>query len=158
MVTNFQVMSLSIWLSHKNIKNSGYKQVPTLKKFIYLNWRIIALQCWFHFCHISAWVSHRCTHVPSLANLPPTSHPFPPPKLLQQAPPLKEFWSVGMVWSLLSLPVDVSGPLQFWPMVDWWFSDKLQGDLPCVARFRIIFLSLLHPYPLPSSLRILNRM
>jgi len=37
------------------------------------NWRMIALQYWFDFCHTSTWISHRCTYVPSLLNLPPTS-------------------------------------------------------------------------------------
>ena len=42
-----------------------------LKKFLFMfNWRIIALQCWFHFCHTSTWISHRCTYVSSLLNLP----------------------------------------------------------------------------------------
>ena len=36
---------------------------------------MIGLQYWFDFCHISTWISYRCTYVPSLLNLPPTSHP-----------------------------------------------------------------------------------
>ena len=43
-------------------------------KLYFLNWKIIALQYWFHFCHTSTWISHRSTYVPSLLNLPPTSH------------------------------------------------------------------------------------
>ena len=39
------------------------------------NTRMIALQCCVDFCHTSAWVSHRFTHVPSL--LPPACHPIP---------------------------------------------------------------------------------
>ena len=42
------------------------------------NWRIIALQYCIGFCHTSTWISHRYTYVPSLLNLSPTSHPFPP--------------------------------------------------------------------------------
>ena len=42
------------------------------------NWRIIALHYCIGFCHTSTWISHRYTYVPSLLNLPPTSHPFPP--------------------------------------------------------------------------------
>ena len=34
------------------------------------NWRIIALPYCAGFCHTSAWISHRCTCVPSLLNLP----------------------------------------------------------------------------------------
>ena len=48
-----------------------------LNWFIF-NWRIIALQYCVGFCHTSAWISHRYTHVPSLLNLPPTSHTIPP--------------------------------------------------------------------------------
>ena len=47
---------------------------PNLFKFIYLNifnWRIIALQYYIGFCHISTWINHRYTCVPSLLNLPP---------------------------------------------------------------------------------------
>ena len=44
----------------------------------FFNWRIIALQYWFHFCHTSTWISHRCTYGPSLLHLPPTSHCLPP--------------------------------------------------------------------------------
>ena len=47
------------------------------KKSFIFNW-IIALQYCVGFCHTSAWISHRYTYVPSLLNLPATSHPFPP--------------------------------------------------------------------------------
>ena len=39
------------------------------------NWRVIALQYCFCFCHTSTWVA---TWVPSLLNLPPTSHAWGP--------------------------------------------------------------------------------
>ena len=52
------------------------------------------------------WISHRCTCVPSVLNLLPTFHPFPPSRLLQGAsllakmvknpPAMQETW----VWSL----------------------------------------------------------
>ena len=38
------------------------------------NWRIIALEYCVSFCHISTWISHRHTYIPSLLNLSPTSH------------------------------------------------------------------------------------
>ena len=38
------------------------------------NWRIIALQYVVGFCHISTWISHRYTYIPSLLNLSPSSH------------------------------------------------------------------------------------
>ena len=37
-----------------------------------------ALQCPAGFCCTSTAISPRCTYVPSLLNLPPTSHPIPP--------------------------------------------------------------------------------
>ena len=41
--------------------------------FIFIfNWRIIALQYHVGFCHISIWISHRSTYVPSFLILPPT--------------------------------------------------------------------------------------
>ena len=47
------------------------------------NWRIIALQYCVGFCHTSAWISLRHTYVPSLLNLPSTSHPILPLKTPQ---------------------------------------------------------------------------
>ena len=47
-----------------------------------LHWRTIALQYCVGFCHPSAWISHRCTYVPSLLNLPPP----PTPSRLSQSP------------------------------------------------------------------------
>ena len=39
-------------------------------KFIYFNWRLITILCWF--CHTSTWIRHGCTCVP---------HPEPPSHL-----------------------------------------------------------------------------
>ena len=47
--------------------------LPFLCKFIYFNWRIIALQNFIVFCQTSTWISHRCTYIPSLLNLPSIS-------------------------------------------------------------------------------------
>ena len=50
--------------------------------FFYLNvftfnWRIIALQYYIDFCHMSTWISHKHMYVPFPLNLPPTpSHLF----------------------------------------------------------------------------------
>ena len=41
------------------------------------NWRTIVLQCCVGFYHTSTWISYRCTYVPSILNLPSTSHPIP---------------------------------------------------------------------------------
>ena len=48
-----------------------------IKHLFIFNSRTIILQCCVDFCHTSTWMSHRYTYVPSLLNLPPTSHPFP---------------------------------------------------------------------------------
>ena len=44
-------------------------------KNICCNWLMTALQYWFDICHTSTWINHRYTYVPSLLNLPRTSHP-----------------------------------------------------------------------------------
>ena len=54
------------------------------------NWRIIALQFWFDFCHTSTWISLRCTCVSSLLNLPPT------PLLCCRAP----VWVPWVTWQI----------------------------------------------------------
>ena len=45
--------------------------------FFFFNWRIVALQYCVGCCHISTWISHKYTYVPSLFNFPPTSHSIP---------------------------------------------------------------------------------
>ena len=52
----------------KSHKHTGF--------FCSFNWRISALQYCVGVCHTSAWISHRCTYVPSLLNLLPH---FTPP-------------------------------------------------------------------------------
>ena len=53
----------------------------------FLNWKIIALQYWFDFCHTSTWISHRCTYAPpSWTSLLPL--PFSHPSRLLQSPSL----------------------------------------------------------------------
>ena len=47
------------------------------------SWKIIALPYCVGFRHTSTWISHRYTYVPSLLNLPPTSHPCHPSRLSQ---------------------------------------------------------------------------
>ena len=46
-------------------------QMPSFKKLIYFNWRLITVLYWF--CHILTWISHACTCVPIL------NPPLPPP-------------------------------------------------------------------------------
>ena len=54
-------------------------RVPTFSFFlIYINWRIIALQCCVGFCHKTRWTSCKYTYVPSPLNLHPTSYPVAP--------------------------------------------------------------------------------
>ena len=43
--------------------------------FFLFNWRIIALQYYFGFCHTSTCISDGYIPIPSLLRLPPTSHP-----------------------------------------------------------------------------------
>ena len=58
-------------------------------------WRIIALQYCVGFCHVTMWISHKYTYVPSLLNLPSVPYPIPPgchkaprwaPCVIQQLP------------------------------------------------------------------------
>ena len=44
----------------------------------FFHWKINALQYCASFCHMSTWIRHRDTYVPSLLNLPPISRPVPP--------------------------------------------------------------------------------
>ena len=55
-----------------------FSQVPFKKLlFIYFNWRIIPLLYCHGFCHISVWIGHRYTCVPSiLSPPPPLSQPY----------------------------------------------------------------------------------
>ena len=55
-------------------------------KFIF-NWRIIAILCWF-----LPYISHRYTYVPSLLNLPSTSHARPTPLGCHRASDLSSTW------------------------------------------------------------------
>ena len=56
--------------------SSYLPKLVTLEWSIFcFNWRITALQYCVGLCHTSTWISHRYTYVPSLWNLPPTSHP-----------------------------------------------------------------------------------
>ena len=54
------------------------KPIFFLKNVFIFNWRIIALQYCVGFCHPWTWINHRYTYIPTLLNLPITSHPIPP--------------------------------------------------------------------------------
>ena len=43
-------------------------------KFIYFNWKIITLQYCIGFCHTVTWINHRYICIPSLLNLPLSTH------------------------------------------------------------------------------------
>ena len=65
--------------------------------FKHVNWRIIALQNFVVFCHISTRISHRYTHVPSFPN--PPSSPCPPhPSACPRAP-------VWVLWAIQRIPI-----------------------------------------------------
>ena len=58
-------------------------EVATLKKIYFIfNWRIIALQYCIGFCHTTTQISHKCTYVSSLLNLPSALYPILPLCLL----------------------------------------------------------------------------
>ena len=96
-------------------------------KFIF-NWRITALQCCVGFCHMTTWISHQYTYVPSFLNLPPNCpHSIPPgcqralcwaPCVIQQLPTsyLFHIWCACMNAKSLQLcqtlcePMDCSPP------------------------------------------------
>ena len=61
-----------------------------LKHLIIFNWRISALQYCLGFCHTSVQISHGCTCVPSLFNLPP---PTLPPILPLQVISEHQLWA-----------------------------------------------------------------
>ena len=84
-------------MPHRSLQSSGLililgssTSAPLLKqlyfffKFIF-NRRIIALQSCVGFCHISRWISHRHTYIPSLLNLLPASYPPSHPSRLSQS-------------------------------------------------------------------------
>ena len=83
------ILDKEAFVSH--IQRYPYLIFFNLFKF---NWKIIALQYWFDFCHTSTWISHKCHYVPCLLNLPPTSH--------------KMYISINFYWSLVALQCHAS--------------------------------------------------
>ena len=53
------------------------------KELFIFTWRIIVLQYCDHFCHISAWISHRYTYIPPSWNSLPPPTPFSPSRFSQ---------------------------------------------------------------------------
>jgi len=70
-------------------KKPVFRKTLRLKKIIFINWLLIALEYWFDFCRTSTSISYRCAYIPSLLNLLPTSHTFP--SLFVVIEPLFEF-------------------------------------------------------------------
>ena len=66
-----------VLISKSNYSLLIFKNATDLKKFFF-NWSIITLQNFVVFCQTSTWIGHRYTYVPSLLNLPSTSHPIAP--------------------------------------------------------------------------------
>ena len=68
-------------------KSKGFKSMINIFVYLFIfNQRIIALQNCVGFCHISTWISNRYTFVPSLLNLPSTSHFIPPLQVVTESP------------------------------------------------------------------------
>ena len=100
-----EVLWANIW--EKNI--NGYERLATgwvryflfLKKWIYLNWRLIMLQYCSGFCHTLTWISHGCTCVP---HPEPPSHlpPHPIPQGCPSAPALSALFHASNLhwWSV----------------------------------------------------------
>ena len=87
-----------------------------------------ALQFCVAFCHTPAWVSHRYIYVPSLLNLPPTSCPFPPLKVVTEPQfefpesyskfPLALYFTYGNVNFHVTLSIHLA--LSFLPTLSLW--------------------------------------
>ena len=67
------------WLFPASLWFAFLEQEAFLPQNLFIfNQRKIASQYCVGLPYTSTWVSHRYTRIPSLFNLPPTSHPFPP--------------------------------------------------------------------------------
>ena len=80
----YQVASCSFsstWSSQLTTELQKPDSVVLRASFVF-NWRIIALQCCVCFCHTTTWISHMYTYVLPLLNLPPTTAPIPPLKIV----------------------------------------------------------------------------
>ena len=56
--------------SSQTLQPAPSPQPGFIKKVFIFNWMIIALQYCVGFCHVSTWITHRYTYVPSLLKLP----------------------------------------------------------------------------------------
>ena len=92
---------------------------------------MIGLQYCLDFCHISAWINHGCTYVPSLLNLPST------PPGYYRAP-------VGVPWVIQQILTE-----PFWCdcfCVQHWLRLSFQVEIPTVALQVLIARSVwIHP-------------
>ena len=99
----FEVLSSNTSSNNKSTPSKVWKQIthylecytkskPSIQCEVRINvilnlffyWRIIALQN-FVFCKTSTWISHRYTYIPSFLNLPPSSLPSHPYRLIQSS-------------------------------------------------------------------------
>ena len=92
------------------------------------NWRIVALRYCTGFCHISTWISHRYTDVPSLLKLPP-SNPlgcyrarFEFPESYSKFPLAVYFTYSSLYASMLFSPFISPSPSSPWPLSICLFS------------------------------------
>ena len=95
---------------------------------IYLNWRLIALQCCGGFCRTLTWISHRCTCVPYPE---PPSHlpPHPIPQGCPSAPALSALFHASNL--------------------DWWSISHI-----VIFMFQCCFLKSSHSRLLPHSPKV----
>ena len=123
----------SFWsLGQKDPLEKGMYPTPVFffffNLFIYLNWRLIALQYCSGFCHTLTWISHGCACVP---HLEPPSHlpPHPIPQGCPSAPALSALFHASTFdWSSISHMV--------------------------IYMFQCYSLKSSHPRPLPQSPKV----
>ena len=118
------------------------------------NWRLIALQYCTGFCCTLTWIRHRYTYVPSLLNLPPTSHSILPlwvviehqcefPKPYSKFP-VDIYFTYGSIYVSMLLFIH---PTLFFPLVcTSLFSMSTSPLLPLNRFISTIFLDSIYIY------------
>ena len=89
-----------------------------LKMYLFIYWRIIALQYCIGLCHTSTRISHRYIHTyaHSLLNPPPVSHPIPPlccHRALDWAPCITQQIPIAIYFTYGNVYVSIEGRLLY---------------------------------------------